>query len=92
MLRGGSWNNNARNCRSANRNRNTPDNRNNNIGFRLALPLSPVLPKLPELLDGNLASAYSGVQTHTSDLGDKIQTSILMGWLGRWQHRTVIPL
>ena len=34
--RGGSWNNNGRNCRSANRNRNTPDNRNNNLGFRLA--------------------------------------------------------
>ncbi|TLU88034.1 MAG: hypothetical protein FDX21_01310 [Chlorobium sp.] len=35
VFRGGSWNNNAENCRSANRNRNTPDNRNNNIGFRL---------------------------------------------------------
>jgi hypothetical protein len=35
--RGGSWNNNPRNCRSANRNGNTPDNRNNNLGFRLAL-------------------------------------------------------
>ncbi len=35
MLRGGGWNNNARNCRAANRNNNTPDNRNNNIGFRL---------------------------------------------------------
>jgi hypothetical protein len=35
--RGGSWNNNARNCRSANRNRNNPDNRNNNLGFRLCL-------------------------------------------------------
>ncbi len=34
MKRGGSWNNNARNCRSANRNNNWPDNRNNNIGFR----------------------------------------------------------
>lgn len=33
--RGGSWNNNAENCRVANRNNNTPDNRNNNIGFRL---------------------------------------------------------
>jgi len=33
--RGGSWNNNARNCRSANRNRNTPENRNNNLGFRV---------------------------------------------------------
>ena len=34
MIRGGSWNNNARNTRAANRNRNTPGNRNNNIGFR----------------------------------------------------------
>jgi hypothetical protein len=37
-MRGGSWNNNAQNCRSANRNNNTPDNRNNNIGFRLVSP------------------------------------------------------
>ena len=36
VLRGGSWNNNPRNLRSANRNRNTPDNRNNNNGFRAA--------------------------------------------------------
>ncbi|MFZ4083774.1 MAG: formylglycine-generating enzyme family protein [Pirellula sp.] len=35
--RGGSWNNEAANCRSANRNRNDPSNRNNNLGFRLAL-------------------------------------------------------
>ncbi|MEE9394459.1 MAG: SUMF1/EgtB/PvdO family nonheme iron enzyme [Planctomycetota bacterium] len=35
--RGGSWNNKAQNCRSANRNRNSPDNRNNNLGFRLVL-------------------------------------------------------
>jgi formylglycine-generating enzyme required for sulfatase activity len=33
--RGGSWNNDARNLRSANRNNNSPDNRNNNLGFRL---------------------------------------------------------
>jgi Sulfatase-modifying factor enzyme 1 len=37
VVRGGSWNNNGRNVRSANRNSNTPDNRNNNLGFRLAL-------------------------------------------------------
>jgi len=57
VLRGGSWNNNARNCRSANRNRNNPDDRNNNIGFRLAsasaacksrLCRSPVLHGAPE--------------------------------------------
>ncbi|MFZ4535245.1 reverse transcriptase domain-containing protein [Propionivibrio sp.] len=35
-LRGGSWNNNARNTRAANRNNNSPGNRNNNNGFRLA--------------------------------------------------------
>ncbi|MBO0756737.1 MAG: SUMF1/EgtB/PvdO family nonheme iron enzyme, partial [Bradyrhizobiaceae bacterium] len=37
ILRGGSWNNNnPDNLRSANRNRNQPDNRNNNISFRVA--------------------------------------------------------
>ncbi|MCP4389822.1 MAG: SUMF1/EgtB/PvdO family nonheme iron enzyme [Gammaproteobacteria bacterium] len=36
VIRGGSWNNNARNCRCAYRNRNQPDNRNNNLGFRCA--------------------------------------------------------
>lgn len=37
VLRGGSYNNNANNCRSANRNNNTPDNRNNNTGLRLVM-------------------------------------------------------
>jgi len=36
VIRGGSWNNKPRNLRSANRNRRTADNRNNNVGFRLA--------------------------------------------------------
>ncbi|MBT4526186.1 MAG: SUMF1/EgtB/PvdO family nonheme iron enzyme [Deltaproteobacteria bacterium] len=35
VKRGGSWNNKPRNLRCANRNRNNPDNRNNNLGFRL---------------------------------------------------------
>ena len=39
VIRGGSWNNNPRNCRPANRNRNTPENRNNNLGFRVAAAL-----------------------------------------------------
>lgn len=39
MLRGGSWINNGRNCRSAYRNHNDPANRDiiDNNGFRLAL-------------------------------------------------------
>ncbi|MCP5244127.1 MAG: SUMF1/EgtB/PvdO family nonheme iron enzyme [Burkholderiales bacterium] len=36
MVRGGSWNNNPQNLRSANRNRNNTDNANNNVGFRIA--------------------------------------------------------
>jgi len=36
VVRGGSWNNKPENLRSANRNRNETDNRNNNLGFRLA--------------------------------------------------------
>jgi formylglycine-generating enzyme required for sulfatase activity len=39
VLRGGSWNNNPRNVRSANRNRNGTGERNPNNGFRVAAPL-----------------------------------------------------
>jgi formylglycine-generating enzyme len=40
VIRGGSWYNNPRNVRAANRIRNTPDNAFNNLGFRLVLPSS----------------------------------------------------
>ncbi|MBO6130569.1 MAG: SUMF1/EgtB/PvdO family nonheme iron enzyme [Treponema sp.] len=33
--RGGSWNNDASNCSVAYRNNNNPNNRNNNLGFRV---------------------------------------------------------
>ena len=36
MIRGGSWNNTADNARASNRSRNMPENRNNNLGFRVA--------------------------------------------------------
>ncbi|XZW09897.1 SUMF1/EgtB/PvdO family nonheme iron enzyme [Treponema denticola] len=39
VKRGGSWNNNANNCTVGKRNNNSPDNRNNNLGFRLACRL-----------------------------------------------------
>jgi formylglycine-generating enzyme required for sulfatase activity len=37
-LRGGSFNNTTNNLRGAERNRNNPNNENNNIGFRCARP------------------------------------------------------
>ena len=37
VLRGGSFNNNARNARCAYRNSNNPDNRNRNNGFRVVV-------------------------------------------------------
>ena len=37
MVRGGSFNNTDNNVRAANRNRNNPDNRNNNVGFRVVV-------------------------------------------------------
>ncbi|MCX5645977.1 MAG: SUMF1/EgtB/PvdO family nonheme iron enzyme [Phycisphaerae bacterium] len=60
VLRGGAWNNNPRNCRSAYRNNNDPDERNDNIGFRvvsvsfgLALPLRRLssVPGIPAFTD-----------------------------------------
>jgi retron-type reverse transcriptase len=52
--RGGSWNNNARNCRPANRDRNSPGIRNNNLGFRVALAPSSGTRRMPfgEQADG----------------------------------------
>ena len=40
-MRGASFNNEARNLRAANRNRNEPDNRNNNLGFRCVRDVGP---------------------------------------------------
>ena len=45
--RGGSWNDNARNCRPANRDRNSPGIRNNNLGFRVALAPSSRTRRMP---------------------------------------------
>ena len=48
VLRGGSWNNNGRNAAASIRNRNEPQNRNENIGLRV----SPSSSRRPERLDG----------------------------------------
>jgi len=50
VLRGGSWNNNQNNARCSYRNRNKPNNRNNNNGFRVVV--SHIFPFLPEMPAG----------------------------------------
>ena len=64
LLRGGSWNNNPRNCRSAYRNHNQPDNANNNVGFRVVC--LPQHPSPSEPLEGIQAGAQEGSQTRGS--------------------------
>jgi hypothetical protein len=58
LLRGGSWNNNPRNCRSAYRNHNQPDNANNNVGFRVVC--LPQHPSQAEPLEGIPAGDQEG--------------------------------
>ncbi|MFQ6102013.1 MAG: SUMF1/EgtB/PvdO family nonheme iron enzyme [Anaerolineae bacterium] len=53
MLRGGSWNNNQNNARCAYRNRNHPDNWNDNVGFRCASAF-PTAPRCPLLTGSRL--------------------------------------
>ena len=55
MVRGGSFNNNERNARCAYRNNNQPDNRNNNLGFRVVVV--PRLISSPEIRFGHRAEA-----------------------------------
>lgn len=60
VLRGGSWINNGRNARSAYRNRNEPDNRNDNIGFRLALARKIAETSLDQIAIRSAASRCGG--------------------------------
>jgi len=53
VVRGGNYFNNARNCRVSYRNHNAPDNRNDNIGFRLALS--------PSSRDSRMAATEQGI-------------------------------
>lgn len=50
MQRGGSWNNNAKNARSANRNNNAVGNRNNDLGFRLSSPPAHAVHAFPRIV------------------------------------------
>ncbi|RAM51665.1 MAG: hypothetical protein C6Y22_10410 [Hapalosiphonaceae cyanobacterium JJU2] len=73
MLRGGSWNNNPRNCRSACRNNNdNPDNRNNNIGFRVVVSAASALLCQSRRM-GMRRACRRRVQTYSCDAGDSIR-------------------
>ncbi|NJR19745.1 MAG: SUMF1/EgtB/PvdO family nonheme iron enzyme [Calothrix sp. CSU_2_0] len=80
MLRGGSWNNNPQNCRSAYRNNNNPDNDNNNIGFRVVCGVFSSSALLCQSrCMGMHRACQRRVQTCSCDVGDGIQISIRVG-------------
>jgi len=67
VIRGGSWNNEPDNVRSANRNRNTPTKRNDNIGFRCAQDACPMA--RVRIFMGKVRSVPLGVQTDPGLVG-----------------------
>jgi len=64
VIRGGSWNNDARNARCAYRNRNDPEDYNTNIGFRVVLShnfsgLTGNVRYRPSSMEGQMATEVS---------------------------------
>ncbi|WP_315874338.1 hypothetical protein [Leptothermofonsia sichuanensis] len=82
-MRGGSWYNNPGNCRSANRNRNTPTNQNNNIGFRVVCA-SPCTLQCQSRWMGIHRACRRRVQICSCDAVNGIQKSNSAGWFGRF--------
>jgi hypothetical protein len=70
-LRGGSWNNNGNNCRSANRNNNNPDARNNNVGFRVVV--AALTQHCRNRGQGMAASVSDESSARSGDAGDRIR-------------------
>ena len=70
MLRGGAFLNQSSNVRSANRNNNQPDNRNNNIGFRPASTLRQAT-CLP------CRNSQAVIETPCEACGCKVQAAVL---------------
>ncbi|RLC74608.1 MAG: hypothetical protein DRJ03_27740 [Chloroflexi bacterium] len=82
MLRGGSWNNNQKNVRAANRNNNAPDNRNDNIGFRCVSAASG------EFLKGQVRHVHG---RGASAEREKVQVCSRLGRLWRLNQRQIGP-
>ena len=60
VYRGGSWYNDAANCRTAIRNSSDPTNRSDNLGFRLALSPSGVSPEAEGEVSGAIERRHVG--------------------------------
>ncbi|MCH9682705.1 MAG: SUMF1/EgtB/PvdO family nonheme iron enzyme [Deltaproteobacteria bacterium] len=69
VIRGGSWNNDADNARSACRNRNQPDNRNDNLGFRAAQGVLLLARRSRSITDGGDLAAVHGMPRSASCAG-----------------------
>ena len=85
VLRGGSWNNNANNCRSANRNRNNPRNTNNNNGFRVCRSVpsrKPPWTRVPVFAMGWMLEAHRPSVGGVARSGDRPQRIV-----GLWPER-----
>ena len=64
VVRGGSWNNNQRDARCAYRNRNTPDNWNNNLGVRVVVSIALGLGRqTPSFTDAGRSPYYDESQS-----------------------------
>jgi len=77
VLRGGSFNNNRNNARCAYRNRNNPNNRNTNSGFRVVVVSHDFL-SVPEMPPG---------KPHWA--AEALRAGAACSWpvLSQWRHR-----
>ena len=87
VVRGGSWNNNRNNARCAYRNRNEPDNFNNNIGFRLVLshdflPARSAVPASRAAAAAKIGSACSSLAGDISLANTKKTRPLGYPWAG----------
>ncbi len=73
VIRGGSWNDNARNVRAAYRNSNDPTNRNDNVGFRCARAHERVGVSAPEQVH------FRGVAGHRRPSPKPTAAGVLVG-------------
>ena len=72
VFRGGSWNNDAANCRSAYRDTNDPTNRASNYGFRLALSPSGVTPEAASVQESGAIGRRHGGSVCGAATGDAV--------------------